>query len=288
AVLDDVDDSALGADDAPAFGHSAEVGGVERGVELERVGDARQRRVRLVGARVEEAAVEARNHAERIVVQRRWIAERLALEPEMMEVDPEHVEAVVAERMDVAVADVRPVAELDAELVGGVGGPDEVAFVEADQLVEQGDLRNGRFADPDRADLLGFDELDPETRHGAENLGHGDRAHPAGGAAADDHDLSDEVVPHSANSRAAGGGVAAQQLAMNSACEGRRWAMSAKPARICSSAWAILFSSRPSTTGLYSSGTTCWPSITATQLTVLNSSRPSANTRPLLRNWSIF
>ena len=58
-----------------------------------------------------------------------------------------------AEGMHVALADARPVAEFDAQLVTSLRGAQEIVFVDAQHLVEDPDRRNGRFADAHGADL---------------------------------------------------------------------------------------------------------------------------------------
>src|SRR5437588_12763277 len=141
---------------------------------------------------------------DRISAERRLIAQRFAFEPEMVELDAFHIEAVEAERVDVAMTDVRPVDELNAELVGGIGRADEIALVDVHQFVEQHDLWDRRFADADGADLLGFDQLDLEVGDFAHDLGERGSGHPSGRAAADDHDLADSVWPQKTNSGSSG------------------------------------------------------------------------------------
>src|SRR6185369_3279432 len=221
--------------------------------------------------------------SERIGIERSVVAGRFRLQPMMVKFDPQHVEAVEAERVDVAVADPRPVAKLDAELVGGVGRPDEITLVEAEQGVEQVDLRDRRFADADGPDLVRFNQFDRKLGQLAKNLGHGCCSHPPRRSAADDHDRPDAVGFQKTISSGSGADGGVRQLAMNSSWVGRRAAVSRMAIRICSSASATLRSSSPSTTGSYSSGTMPWPSITDTQLVTLNNSA-SAKTRALLRN----
>src|SRR3546814_3866290 len=72
------------------------------GVELESVGEFRQRRFGLVGARPQEFLGARRHDRDRIIVEAMPIAERAALEPVMVEFDPHHVEPVKVERMRVA------------------------------------------------------------------------------------------------------------------------------------------------------------------------------------------
>src|SRR3546814_3689791 len=85
----------------------------------------------------------------------------------VVKLDPEHVEAVEAEGMDIAMAGTDPVDEFDPELVGRVGFADELVLVDAEQRVEQADLRNRRLADADGADRLALDQLDLEAGKGA-------------------------------------------------------------------------------------------------------------------------
>src|SRR3546814_17297247 len=84
----------------------------------------------------------------------------------VVKLDPEHVEAVEAEGMDIAMAGTDPVDEFDPELVGRVGFADELVLVDAEQRVEQADLRNRRLAAADGADRLALDQLDLEAGNG--------------------------------------------------------------------------------------------------------------------------
>jgi hypothetical protein len=93
--------------------------------------------------------------------------------------------AIGAERVDVAVARLAPVAELDAQLVGRLGLAHEIGLVEAQGGVEMSDVRHGRLADADGADLGRFHQADGDRQAG-ELGGQGRGRHPAGGAAADD------------------------------------------------------------------------------------------------------
>src|SRR3954470_12813124 len=89
--------------------------------------------------------------------------------------------------MDVAIAEARPIDELDAQLERGLGARHELALVDADASVEEADVRQRGLADPDDADLARLDEPDVALRRpvdGRECRG----GHPPGRTAADDHD----------------------------------------------------------------------------------------------------
>src|SRR5207244_9031670 len=73
-----------------------------------------------------------------------------------------------------------------AQLVGSAGGGEELGLVDAERLVEQGDRRDGRFADPDDANLIGFDQCDRHSGE-AETPQRG-RGHPPRRAASDNDD----------------------------------------------------------------------------------------------------
>ena len=156
--------------------------------------------------RVNEAALQSGDNSERISVEWRLVTGCTALEPIMMEFQPQHVEAVEAEWMDVAVTEASPVAELDSELVSGIGGANEIALVDLEESVEQVDLRYRGLADADGADLVQFDELNSEIGHGPHDLRNGGCGHPTCGATADDHDLVDSICSQRTNSA---GGIAA-------------------------------------------------------------------------------
>jgi hypothetical protein len=94
--------------------------------------------------------------------------------------------AEVAEGVEVVLAHLQPVAEADTQLVGAVRGAQELALVDADQLVVVTDGREGGFAHTDDADVLGLDHLDggAALQSGDQRRGH----HPAGAATAHDND----------------------------------------------------------------------------------------------------
>jgi hypothetical protein len=78
-----------------------------------------------------------------------------------------------------------PVLELYAELECDLGLAHEVPLVDAQQLVESAQQRDGGLAHAHRADLIRLDQADVEVL--AHQLAQCSSSHPAGGPAADDH-----------------------------------------------------------------------------------------------------
>ena len=65
----------------------------------------------------------------------------------------------------------------------------QLGLVDADGIVEVLDVRQRRLADADDADLVGFDEARRDSDWAAAAMTSAGRGHPAGGAAAEDHDF---------------------------------------------------------------------------------------------------
>ena len=188
AVPFDAIDLAFGALDPAVDGEAAEVGGVQPRVEVEGVGHRWQRLRGDRPAAVHTAGARG-DLVKRIGVQWLGEAELAGAQPVMLEGDQPDVAADVAERMHVAVARLAPAVESDAELERAAGGAEKGVLIQPQRLVEQADLRDGRLADADGADLFGFDQ--PDAVAAFEQAAEGRRGHPARGAATGDDDRGD-------------------------------------------------------------------------------------------------
>ena len=110
----------------------------------------------------------------------------------MMETAGPAVLADNAEAVDVLVAYCAPVFELDAQLERRLRGAHEILLVDPEQLVKRAEQRDRGLADADGTDLIRLDERDIEIL--AQQLAERGCGHPAGRAAADDHDLADVLA----------------------------------------------------------------------------------------------
>src|SRR5688500_607147 len=137
-----------------------------------------------------------------VVAEPRRLAEPMHALPVLLEADRPQVLADSSEAMDVTIADIAPVDELDSELERTLRGANEVVLVDLEQLIEGPDVRDRRLSDTDGPDFVGLDEHDAITA--SQDFRQCGRAHPAGRASADDHDVLDQPVVHGVgpNSRA--------------------------------------------------------------------------------------
>ena len=185
AVLLGIEDAALDTPRAMAFGEGAQESGVTAGIEVIGIID-----VRLVGGG--EALGFRRLQLEAIGAKLVGQALLARAQPDMVEVGHPGRPADLAEAVEIAIADPRPILEGYAQLEGRSGRLHEVAFVDAEQMVEGPRRRDGRFADADGADLVGFDQHHIEQR--LEQFGQGGRDHPSGGTAPGDDDPLDLLL----------------------------------------------------------------------------------------------
>ena len=95
--------------------------------------------------------------------------------------------AIVAEGVDIGIANPAPVTELDPEFEGGIGEGHQLAFVQAKALIEKAHMGQGGLADADGSDLFRFHQGDLKSEW-LEQARQTRRCHPAGCASACDDD----------------------------------------------------------------------------------------------------
>ncbi len=139
-------------------------------------------------ARVHELVLQRRGGVDRVIGEVPRPAALVGAQPVVVAAQPFPVLADDAEAVDVAVALLPPVDELDAQLEGRLGPLHELGFVEREQLVELLDRRDRRLADADGADRFAFDQLD--FVEALEQLAEQRGGHPTRRAAADDENLA--------------------------------------------------------------------------------------------------
>ena len=93
--------------------------------------------------------------------------------------------ARIAEGMEIGVAGLTPVVKLDPKLERSLRRANERVLINPQGAVIGPDLRDGGFANPDNADLLGFDEM--HLHDAGEHVRERRRGEPAGCPAAHDH-----------------------------------------------------------------------------------------------------
>ncbi len=191
-ILRDADDLALDAVDAARLAVAAQMARIETRVEVKGI-----RHVRQYARGTRRTALHPLRQR-RLVVQR--IGREIARQPQfsraqpiMMERQQPDIAADVAKGVHVALAGCTPIDKFDAEFVRPLCRAQKRVLVQPERVVEQPDLGDRRLAHADRADLLGFDQVDFEAD--LQKARERGRRHPTGGAAAgnDDPDRSGAI-----------------------------------------------------------------------------------------------
>ncbi|EEF25313.1 conserved hypothetical protein, partial [Ricinus communis] len=193
-MLLDVADRALDALHAARRRVLAQVQRIQARIELERIGVGIGG-AGLVAVRRHEPVLVRHHRRDRPFFVRRHI--RVVAR----EAQPDHEgrtvldrRAEIAETVEEAVAEVAPVAEVDAQLERGLRAPDEIRPVDAERVVVVADRRQRGLPHADGADLRRLDEDDLARPAQLERERR--RGHPAGGTAAHDDDFTDGLVGH--------------------------------------------------------------------------------------------
>jgi hypothetical protein len=124
---------------------------IQAGVEVKRESKGCEYRPRVLG-RVLEAVSLGGNVGQTVLVDRRIDAQIERSAPVVVKSNAVEVLAEDPERVQVSIADLSPVNELNTKLEGRVRGPHEVGYVKAQPLIEVVDGRYRRFADANGAD----------------------------------------------------------------------------------------------------------------------------------------
>ena len=93
-----------------------------------------------------------------------------------MEVQARQIDTGIAKSVQIALANMTPIVELDAELERAAGFANKLVFIEAENAIQAADLRDGRFADTNRTNRFRFNQRDVHGR--AEQPIHGGGGNP--------------------------------------------------------------------------------------------------------------
>ena len=155
-ILFGAGDPAFDTGDTARFREVAHKLRIKRCIELERIGDAGQGCVAFTCLRALELACFRREVLQAIGVNIRRLAHRVIAVPEMVKAHALHRGTILAKGMDIALAQTPPIDELNTQLERRIRLANKIVFIKPQQTVEIGDVRDGRFADPDCANGLAF------------------------------------------------------------------------------------------------------------------------------------
>ena len=188
-VKRNVIDPAFLAHDAVFLGILAQEACIARGIDM--IGVVHRRQVvAIVVLRAREPAEIGGHGFEVEGLDRAFVAALAHGVPDLVEIDPPDIVTVIAEGVDIAFADLAPVAKLDAQLERTLRRRKHLALVDFERLIEFDERRDRCLAHADRTDLLGFDQRDLQVAPLADAR-KGGGSHPASRTTTDDDDMFD-------------------------------------------------------------------------------------------------
>ena len=159
AVLVGLDDFAFLAMHAALFGITSQIGGISRGIEMIGVSDMGHDRSRI-GIGQCEFSVLGGHRAQAEILDRAVGLIGAMAQPVLVKINAIHIHTDRSERVEIGFANPAPVHELDAQLEGAVCLLEEFGLGNAQHGIEVYDVRDGRLANTDGADLIGFHQSD--------------------------------------------------------------------------------------------------------------------------------
>src|SRR6185437_4851362 len=152
-----VSDMTLSAQDTARLGVAAQIAREAAGIEVQGVGELVERCIGGVYRARKSPALRS-HRLDGVFLQPLGLALQQHFEPVGLKGDVAHSRAGGTKRVEIKVPRPGPLAIADAQLVGRLDLPDQVALVDAELADEVHDRRNSGLSDADRVDPRGLDQ----------------------------------------------------------------------------------------------------------------------------------